>query len=79
MQFVGCVAEPLQTITVILPGSRWSCLHLRAVLQDALSEVTKNKPVSEVEGLCGRHHRTLERKEQGIGGDDGTSVEKVKE
>ena len=44
MQFEGCVAEPLQTITAILPGSKWSCLFLRIVLQDALSEVTKICP-----------------------------------
>ena len=44
MQFEGCVAEPLQTITVILPGSKWSCLLLRLVLQDALSEVTQIYP-----------------------------------
>ena len=37
----GCVAEPLKTITAILPLSKWSCLLLRIVLQDALSEVTK--------------------------------------
>ena len=40
VQFEGCVAEPLKTITAILPGSKWSCLVLR-ILQDALSEVTK--------------------------------------
>ena len=39
-QFEGCVAEPLQTITAILPGSKLST-SLRIVLQDALSEVTK--------------------------------------
>ena len=44
MQFEGCVAEPLRTITAILPGSKWSCLFLRIVLQDALSEVTKFYP-----------------------------------
>ena len=33
--------QPLRTITAILPGSTWSCLFLRIVLQDALSEVTK--------------------------------------
>ena len=41
VQFEGCVAEPLQTITAILPGSQWSCLLLRIVLQDVLGEVTK--------------------------------------
>ena len=40
----GCVSEPLQTTTSILPGSKWSCLLLRIVLQDALSEVTKIYP-----------------------------------
>ena len=41
VQFEGCAAEPLRTITAILPGSKWNCLLLRIVLQDALSEVTK--------------------------------------
>ena len=44
MRFEGCVAEPLQTITTILPLSKWSCLLLRIVLQDALSEVTNIYP-----------------------------------
>ena len=38
------MAEPLQTITAILCGSKWSCLPLLVVLQDALSEVSKNLP-----------------------------------
>ena len=41
VQFEECVAEPPQTITAILPGSKWSCLLLSIVLQDAWSEVTK--------------------------------------
>ena len=41
MQFEGCVTEPPRTITAILPGSKWSCLLLQIVLQDALNEVTK--------------------------------------
>ena len=44
MQFEGCVAERLQTITAILPVSEWSSLALRIVLQDALSEVTQIYP-----------------------------------
>ena len=44
VQFEGCVADPLQTMSAILPGSKWSCLLLRIVLQDALSEVTKVYP-----------------------------------
>ena len=40
VQFEGCAPEPLTTTTAILPGSMWSCLLLRIVLQDALSEVT---------------------------------------
>ena len=31
--------EPLQTITAILFGSKWSCLFSRVLLQDALSGV----------------------------------------
>ena len=38
------MAEPPRTITVILPGSKWSCLLLRIVLQDALREVTNIYP-----------------------------------
>ena len=41
---VQFVAEPLETITAILPGSKWSCLLLRIVLQDAPSEVTNFDP-----------------------------------
>ena len=44
MQFEGCAAEPLRTITAILPGSKWSCLLLRIVLQDAQSEVLNIYP-----------------------------------
>ena len=44
VQFEGCVAEPLQTITDILLGSKWSCWLLRFVLQDASSEVVKVYP-----------------------------------
>ena len=44
VQFEGCAAEPLRTITAILLGSKWRCLLLRIVLQDALSEVTKIFP-----------------------------------
>ena len=44
VQFERCVAEPLQTITAILAGYKRSCLLLRIVLQDALSEATKIFP-----------------------------------
>ena len=52
VQFEGCVAEHLQTITAILPASKWSCLLL-FVLRDALSEVTKNLSILEAEGFRG--------------------------
>ena len=41
VQFEGSDAEPLQTITTILLGSKWSCLLLRMLLHYAQSEVTK--------------------------------------
>ena len=41
VQFEGCEAEPLRTITAILPGSKWSCLFLRIVSQDAMTQVTQ--------------------------------------
>ena len=44
MQFVGYAAEPLTTITAILPELKWRCLLLRIVLQDALGEVKKIFP-----------------------------------
>ena len=44
VQFERCVAEPLETITAILPGWKRSCLLLRIVLQDALREVTNICP-----------------------------------
>ena len=53
VQFEGCAAETLTTITAKLPGSKWSCLLLRIVLRDALSEVTKKRNSFEVEGFCG--------------------------
>ena len=43
VQFDGCVAEPLQTITAIFFGPKWICF-LRIVLQDTLIEVTKICP-----------------------------------
>ena len=39
--------------SAILPGSRWSCLLLRIVLQDALSEVTKIYPPLKLRVFCG--------------------------
>ena len=35
VQFEGCVAEPLQTTTASLFGSKWSWLPLRVLLPDA--------------------------------------------
>ena len=52
VQFERCVTEPLTTITAILPGSKWSCLLLRIVLQAALSEVKKKISIFEAEGFC---------------------------
>ena len=44
VQFERCVAESLPTITAIFLGSTGSCLLLRMVLQDALSEVMEVYP-----------------------------------
>ena len=48
LQFEGCVADLLRTITAILFGSKWSCLLLCLVLQDTLSEVVKVYPPFKV-------------------------------
>ena len=37
--FEGCVADPLQTITAILPDPTWSVFLSGMVMQDAMSEV----------------------------------------
>ena len=66
VQFEGCAAEPLKTITAILPGSKWSCFLLRIVLQDALSEVTEIYPplklcvlVDDITALLMRKNREV--------------------
>ena len=48
--FEGCVAYPL-TITAILPGSNWSVLFLRMVMQDAMGELLKMYPQLKIEVL----------------------------
>ena len=53
VQFEGCAAEQLQTITAILPKSKWSCLLLRLVLQDALGEVMKVYPAMKLKVFVG--------------------------
>ena len=52
VQFKGCVADLLQTITAILPGSKWKFLLLRIVLKDAPREVTKIYPPLKLRVLC---------------------------
>ena len=66
VQFVGCVAEPLQTITAILPGSKWSCLLQRIVLQDALSEVAKINPPLELRVFVDEITTLLMEKNKGV-------------
>ena len=45
VHFDGCVAEPLQIITAILPRSKWSCILLRIVWHIF-------EPPAEIKGLC---------------------------
>ena len=49
--------EPLRTITAIWPGSKWSCLLLSIVLQDALSEVTEIYPPLKLRVFVDVHFR----------------------
>ena len=44
VQFDGCVADPVQTISAILPGSQRSVLLLRLVVQEAMNEVLNVNP-----------------------------------
>ena len=73
VQFEWCVAETLQTITACLPVSKWICLLLRIVLQDAL--MTLKVSVDDVtacpEGRnkgSGVAETVLENDETGSGG-----------
>ena len=61
VQFEGCVAEPLQTITAIQPGSKCSCFLLRRALQDALLRLT----VDDITALLmGRNQELVEMTEK---------------
>ena len=62
VQFEGCAAEPLPTISAILPGSKWSCLLPLIVLQDASSEVTKIYPPLKLRVFVGDITAVLEGK-----------------
>ena len=55
------VAESLQTITVILFASKWSCLLSRIGLQDAFGEVMKVCPSFEAEDFRERYYSFLGR------------------
>ena len=87
VQFEGCVAEPLHTITVILPGSKWSCLLLRIVLLDALSEVTLIYPRLKLRVFANdipaffsvRNRELVEMAEQGVGRDGSEGSREVEE
>ena len=63
VQFEGSVVESLQVIIVILPDTKWSCLLLRIVLQDALIEVVS---VSKAESFRERCDRLHGKTEQGV-------------
>ena len=78
-QFEGCVAEQLQPITASLPGSKWSCLLLRIVLQDALSEVTQIYPPLKLRVFV--HDITAQVKGRNKGGGKGKKkvMRKLKE
>ena len=45
------MTDPLQTIKAILQGSKWSCLLLRIVRQDAVSEVFKVQPTMKLKAF----------------------------
>ena len=79
VQFEGCVAEPLQTITATLPGSKWSWLLQRIVLQDALSEVAQIYPPLKLKVFVDDITAFCEWEEQGVGGDGRESSGKVEE
>ena len=59
LQFEGCVAEPPQTITAILFGSKWNYFFLRIVLQDTLGEVMKSCPPGLYRSLHGKRNKRV--------------------
>ena len=55
----GCAADPPQIVTAILPGSKWSVLFLRIVMQYAMSEVWKVYPQLKRRFFCRRHEASF--------------------
>ena len=65
LQFERCVAEPLQTITAIFRGSKWSGLLLSCGVAIRVERSDEGVPASEAEGLRGRYHSFHERAAKG--------------
>ena len=51
VRFEGCDADPLQTTTAVLPGSKRLVLLLRGVMQDAMGGSAQGVHVTEPEGV----------------------------
>ena len=62
--FEGCVADPVKTITTILPETKGSVLLLRIVMQGAMGDVLKVHSV-EFETPRRRHQNSRVEKAQG--------------
>ena len=79
MQFEGRVAETLQTITAILRGSKWSCLPLLVVLQDALSEVSNKFPPLKLSVFVDDSTAFMNGRNKEFAGDGGEGSGEVEE
>ena len=53
VMFEKHISDPLDTVTAILSGSKWSVLLLRTVLKDAMGRFFHFLPGDKDEGLCG--------------------------
>ena len=74
------MAEPLQTITAILRGSKWSCLPLLVVvLQDALTEVSKIFPPLKLSVFVDDSKAFMNGRNQEFAGDGGEGSGEVEE
>ena len=65
----GYNSKVVWPITAILLGAKWSWLLLRIALQDALSEVNKILPASQIEVFVDDIPRFHAWEKQGVGGD----------
>ena len=77
VQFGGCVAEPLQDHHGHSPWVKVELLAPAHCVSGRPEKGDQNLSVAEIEGVCGWHHSSLEKKTQGVGGDGRNGSEEI--